>query len=88
MPILATDLCPLLTPLKPAYLLLLEHSRQHPALGSLLFLFPLPGMLFSQISFWLFPSPPSGLCSYLTSSTKSPLISVFNIATSPPHHLS
>lgn len=87
-PVSSANLPPTPSPGQPAYLLLLEHSRQHPALRSLLFLLPLPGMLFSQISFWLFSSPPSGLCSHLTSSTMSPLISIFNIATSPPHLLS
>lgn len=77
------SLHPLLTPLKP-HLLFLERSRHHPALRSLLLLFLWPGMLFSQISFWLFLSHPSGLCFYLTSSMRPTLISVFHRATPPP----
>lgn len=66
---------------KPQSLLFLEHSSHHPALRSLLLLFPPPEMFFPQISFCLIPSCPSVLCHYLMSSMRPTLISTFNIAT-------
>ena len=50
-------------PPKPTSLLILAFSKHTHTSGPLLWLFPLPGIIFSQISTWLTPSPPSGLCS-------------------------
>lgn len=56
-----TAALPLTWPQQPtrASLLFLEKARHIPGFGHLLWLFPLPGMLFPQLSAWSTPPPPS-----------------------------
>lgn len=69
----------------PASLLFLQPdtARHNLTLEYVFYLFPVSGMLFSQISAWLFPSSSSGIHSQFTFSMMSTLTLLLNTATSP-----
>ena len=77
------------TPITPASLIFLKHSRKAPTSGPLHLLFPLPGMLFTQKFGWNPFSFPSDLDLNRASSVRlslATLIYIFNTHTTHTHH--